>query len=74
MSFNLENFFEFYAGEVQQREGVSLLAQSMPSSLMTGKAAWSGTQSELPQQQTEALSTRLTSNTGCQLNNPSGEG
>ena len=76
MSFNLENFFEFYAGEVQQREGVTLLAQSMPSSLMTDKAAWvRAYRGELPQQQTEAvLANPLSVEYDCQLDNPSGDG
>ena len=76
MSFNLENFFEFYAGEPQQREGVTLLAQSMPASLLTDKAAWvRAYRGELPQQQTEAvLANPINVEYDCQLDNPSGDG
>ena len=76
MSFNLENFFEFYAGEAQQKEGIALLSQVMPSSLMTDSAAWvKAYRGELPQQQSEAvLQNPLPVEYDCQLNNPSGEG
>ena len=78
MSFNLENFFEFYAGEVQQREGVSLLAQSMPSSLLSDKAAWvRAYRGELPQQQVQGeakLANPLHVPYDSQHDNPSGEG
>ena len=35
MSFNLENFFEFYEGLPHQKEGIALLHQTMPSSLLS---------------------------------------
>ena len=55
MSFNLENFFEFYEGLPHQKEGIALLHQTMPSSLLSDSAAWvKAFRGELPQQQTDA--------------------
>ena len=55
MSFNLENFFEFYEGLPHQKEGIALLHQTMPSSLLSDTAAWvKAFRGELPQQQTDA--------------------
>ena len=51
MSFNLENFFEFYEGLPHQKEGIALLHQTMPSSLLSDSAAWvRAFRGELPQQ------------------------
>lgn len=36
----LEDFFTYFKGEKCQREGVALLSQTMPASLLTGDAAW----------------------------------
>lgn len=76
MSFNLENFFEYYEGEPQQKEGVALLSQAMPASLMSDEATWvKAYRGELPQQQSEApLATPLPVEYDSQLDNPSGDG
>ena len=37
---NLVDFFKYYADEAQQAEGVQLLQQSMPDSLLKNESAW----------------------------------
>ena len=78
MAFNLESFFTYYEGEPQQREGVTLLQQAMPSSLLSDDAAWvKAYRGQLPQQQPEGeavLANPLQVDYDCQLNNPSGDG
>ena len=83
MAFQLEPFFEYYAGEPQQREGITMLQQAMDPKLLSDDAAWvKAYRGQLPQQQPplpgmegEAmLANPLNVTYDCQLDNPSGDG
>ena len=83
MAFQLEPFFEYFAGEPQQREGVTLLQQAIDPKLLNDDAAWvKAYRGQLPQQQPplpglegEAmLANPLHVTYDCQLDNPSGDG
>ena len=78
MSFNLENFFEYYEGEPQQKEGVALLQQAINPELLSDDAAWvKAYRGQLPQQQPEGeavLANPLNVEYDSQLDNPSGDG
>ena len=83
MAFQLEPFFEYFAGEPQQREGVAMLQQAVDPKLLTDEAAWvKAYRGQLPQQQPplpgmegEAmLANPLNVTYDCQLDNPSGDG
>ena len=76
---NLEDFFTYYSSEPNQREGVTMLSQSMSADLQTDDATWvKAYRGQLPQQQPpegEAkLSNPLQVPYDCQLDNPSGDG
>ena len=79
MAFQLEPFFEYFAGEPQQKEGVTLLQQAINPKLLSDDAAWvKAYRGQLPQQQQpegEAmLANPLNVTYDCQLDNPSGDG
>tara|TARA_B100001094_G_scaffold250205_1_gene247703 strand:- start:999 stop:1706 length:708 start_codon:yes stop_codon:yes gene_type:complete len=73
---NLIDFFEFYAGEVQQKEGVTLLQKTMPQTLLMDEAAWVQAYRAKPEPpQGEAkLANPLAVPYCAQLDNPSGQG
>ena len=73
---NLIDFFEFYAGEVQQKEGVTLLQKTMPQTLLMDEAAWVQAYRAKPEPpQGEAkLANPLQVEHDSQYNNPSGDG
>ena len=83
MAFQLEPFFEYFAGEPQQREGVTLLQQAIDPKLLNDDAAWvKAYRGQLPQQQPPlpelegeaVLANPLNVTYDCQLDNPSGDG
>ena len=79
MGFQLEPFFEYFEGEPQQREGVTMLQQAMSPALLSDDAAWvKAYRGQLPQQQKPegeaVLANPLNVEYDCQHNNPSGDG
>ena len=70
----LESFFRYYAQEPQQMEGVQLLQQSMPDSLLKNESAWVKAYRAEPPKSEAVLSNPLVVPYDCQLDNPGGDG
>ena len=75
----LEDFFTYYEGTAEQREGVAMLSQTMPDSLLKDDSPWvKAYRGQLPQQQEQQgealLANPLHVPYDCQLDNPSGDG
>ena len=71
----LESFFRFYAQEPQQMEGIQLLQQAMPDSLLKNESAWvKAYRAKPPEPEAPLNSNPLSVPYDCQLDNPGGEG
>ena len=76
----LEDFFSYYSGEADQREGVAMLAHTISPALLKDDSAWvKAYRGQLPQQQQQpdiqgSLLNPLDVDHDSQYNNPSNEG